>query len=82
MVLSGRLDVETGNDKFKMAAVKPEVYLYLSFYTRQQINSNGYPMFSGSGNLMALSERLRLEAGSGKFKMVAAKPDVTCYTRY
>ena len=34
-------------------------------------------MFLGSGNLMALSQRLHHETGSEKFKMVAAKPDIS-----
>ena len=34
------------------------------------------PMFSGSGNSMALSGSLHLETGSKKFKMAAAKPEV------
>ena len=33
-------------------------------------------MFSGSGNLMALSQRLHHEPGSEKFKMAAVKPDI------
>ena len=34
------------------------------------------PMFSGSGNSMALSGSLHLETGSKKFKMAAAKSEV------
>ena len=34
------------------------------------------PMHPGSGNLMALSQRLRLQTGSEKFKMASAKPDI------
>jgi hypothetical protein len=34
------------------------------------------PMFSGSGNSMAVLERLHIDTGSQKFKMAAAKPEV------
>ena len=33
------------------------------------------PMFSATGNSMALSESIHLETGSEKFKMAAAKPE-------
>jgi hypothetical protein len=40
------------------------------------MNSNGYPVFSGSRNLVALLVELYLETRSEKFKMEAAKPEV------
>jgi hypothetical protein len=38
------------------------------------------PMFSGSGNSMAISRRLDVETGE-KFKMAATKPDVSTFSR-
>jgi hypothetical protein len=52
------------------------MYLYLSFYTRQQRNSNGHLHVFGLENLVALFVMLHLETGSEKFKIAAAKPDV------
>jgi hypothetical protein len=43
IVLSGKIDVETGSEKFKTAAAKPDVpVVYLSPYTIYQRNSIGY----------------------------------------
>ena len=55
------------------------MYMYLGFYTRQQGNSNGrLPRVSGVGELNGtISERLRLETGGDKFKLIAAKTNVS-----
>jgi hypothetical protein len=66
MALSERLYLETGSQKFKMAAPN-RMYLYLSFYTRYQRNSNGYMHVFGIEQVVALSGRLHLETGSEKF---------------
>jgi hypothetical protein len=54
MAILKRLHFETGSQKLKMASPNRK-YLYLSFYTRQQRNFNGYPhVFRGeelSGDL-------------------------------
>ena len=56
-----------------MAATKLEV---LSFKTRLQRRSNGYPTYSGSSNSMALLRILPNVTGSRLLKMAAAKPEV------
>ena len=75
MVLSGRLDVETGNEKFKMAAAKPEVHVSWLLYKIAKKFQRATRMFSGSG----ISGRFDVETRSQKFKMAVAKPDVPMY---
>jgi hypothetical protein len=79
--LSGRLHLETGREKFKMAAAKPK-YQYLSFCTRYKEIQTANPMFSGSGNSMVLSLMLHYETGSEKINIAAAKPKVIYLSFY
>jgi hypothetical protein len=67
---------ETGSHKFKMAAAKTgRICISASIQDSKEI-PEANPIFSGSGNSMALLVVLYLETGSQKFKMVAAKPEV------
>jgi hypothetical protein len=67
---------EIGSDKFKMAAAKTgRTCISASIQDSKEIPT-AICVFWGSGNSMALSERLHLETGSPKFKMAAVKPEV------
>jgi hypothetical protein len=65
---SGRLHLETGSNKFKIAAAKPDVPLSQLLY---KVAKKFHPVFSGSENSMMLWRRIHLETGSQKFKMAA-----------
>jgi hypothetical protein len=58
MVLSNKIDVETGSEKFKMAAAKTGCTCILASIQDSKEISTANPMFSGSEYLMALSGRL------------------------
>jgi hypothetical protein len=75
IVLSKKIDVETGSEKFKMASPN-RMYLYLNSFARQQRNSNGYTHVFGLENTVALLVMHYLETVSEKFKMAAAKPEI------
>jgi hypothetical protein len=67
---------ETGSDKVKMAAAKTgRTCISASTQDGKEIPT-AICMFLGSGNSIALSERLHLETGDPKFKMAAVKPEV------
>jgi hypothetical protein len=66
--------VETGNAKFKMAAAKPDMPVSQLLYRTADV-STANPMFSGSGNSVALLERINVVTESQKFRMAAAKTE-------
>jgi hypothetical protein len=69
-----RLYFETGNDK--MAAAKTGcTFISASIQDSKEI-PEANPVFSGSGNSMALLVMHHLETGSQICKMAAAKPEV------
>ena len=81
MTLSERLlwlDVDTGSEKFNMAATKSEIPVSQLVYKIAK-KFERLPHFSGSGNSVVQSKRLHLTNGSKKFKMAAAKPEVPVF---
>jgi hypothetical protein len=68
------LSVETGNAKFKMADAKPDIPVSQLLYRTADI-STANPMFSGSGNSVALLEIISVVTESQKCKISAAKTD-------
>jgi hypothetical protein len=70
---------ETGNDKFKIAAVKTGCTCISASIQDSKEIPTAICMFWGSGNSMALSRRLHIGTGSEKFKMAAAKPEVPVF---
>jgi hypothetical protein len=71
IMLSGRLHLETGIQKFKIAAAKTgSICISASIQGSKEV-PEAYSMFPRSGNLMALSGRLHADTRSKKFKMVA-----------
>jgi hypothetical protein len=70
------LDLETGSQKFNMAAAKTgSTCISASMQDSKEIPTAIY-MFLGSENSKLLSERLNIETGNQKFKMAAAKPEL------
>jgi hypothetical protein len=77
MAIPERLHLETGSQKFKMAATKLEVCISASIQDIKEIPTANCVIL-GSGNLMTLLVILYLETGSEKFKMAAAKTGFIC----
>jgi hypothetical protein len=77
MALSERLYLETGSQKFKMAAPNRMSYISASRQDSEEIPT-AICMFLRSGKSIMLSQRLHLETGSQKFKMAAAETGSTC----
>jgi hypothetical protein len=71
VMLSERLHLETGSQKFKMAADKTGCTCISAFIQDSKEIPKTNLMFPWWGNLMALSGRLHLETGSKIFKMAA-----------
>jgi hypothetical protein len=75
-VLSEKIDVETGNIKFKMAAAKTgRTCISASIRDSKEIPT-AICMFFGLENTVAQLVMLYLETGSEKFKMAVSKPEV------
>jgi hypothetical protein len=79
MSQSRRLHLETGSEKFNMAAAKTgSTFISASIQDSKEIPI-AICMFLGSENSKRLSKRLHIGTGSEKFKMAPAKPEVPVF---
>jgi hypothetical protein len=81
MAISRRLHLETGSQKFKMAAAKTGCTCISASIQDSKEIPTAICMFLGSGNSKLLSERLNIATGSPKFKMAPAKSEVPVFQR-
>jgi hypothetical protein len=78
ILLSKKIDVETGSEKFKMADATTGYTCNSTSMQGSKEIPTAICRFSGSDNLVALLVMHYLETGSEKFKMVDAKTGSIC----
>jgi hypothetical protein len=76
MAISASLHLETGSQKFKMAAAKPEVPVSQLLYKIAKKFERLPPYFRGQGTQWPYPKGSILKPEVRKFKMAAAKPEV------
>jgi hypothetical protein len=79
MAISRRKYLETGSEKFKMAAAKTGCTSISASVQDSKEILTAICMFFVSGNSKLLSKRLNIGTGSQKIKMAPAKPEVPVF---